>query len=218
MAVTTAPAVTAGDTAPQGTTTRLLLAGVAAGPLFLGSGLTQAFTRDGFDLRVHALSQLGLGDLGFLQVGTFLATGALLLAAGAGLRRAGSPWLGALVGLYGAGMVIAGVLRTDPAFGYPAGAPAGMPAELSTAAMLHGVGFFLAMAAWTLAAFAAAGRFARRGERGWAALCALAPVAAVAVFTVPGAGPTSVRIAAGAALQFALMGAVCAKLVRETSR
>jgi hypothetical protein len=214
-ASTAPPVVTA---RPGATTRRLLVAGVAAGPLFIGSGLAQAFTRDGFDLRVNALSQLALGDLGFLQVGTFLATGVLLLAAGEGVRRCGSTWLGVLVALHGVGMIIAGVFRTDPSYGYPAGAPAGMPAELSTAGVLHGVGFFLAMVVWTLAAFVAARRFLRHGERGWAAACALAPVAAAVLFAVPAFGPTSIRIAEAATLQFALLGAICAKLVRETSR
>lgn len=196
-----------------------LVAGVVAGPVFVGSGLTQAFTREGFDLRRNALSQLALGDLWWLQVATFLVTGVLLLAGAVGLRRAGAGvWLPRAIGAYGVGMLIAGVFRTDPSFGYPAGAPAGMPESLSRHGILHAVGFYLAMTAWTAAAAVAATRFARRGERAWATGVALAPVAAVLVFTLPGLGPVSVRIAIAATLQFALMSALCAELVSRTDR
>ena len=40
---------------PDARTSRLLQAGVVAGPLFLGLGLLQAFTVDGFDLRKNVL-------------------------------------------------------------------------------------------------------------------------------------------------------------------
>jgi hypothetical protein len=45
-------------------TARLLACGIAAGPLFLTVGLTQAFIRDGFDLSRHPLSLLSLGGWG----------------------------------------------------------------------------------------------------------------------------------------------------------
>lgn len=47
-------------------TTALLICGIVAGPLFTVVGLTQAFTRPGFDLTRHALSLLENGDLGWI--------------------------------------------------------------------------------------------------------------------------------------------------------
>jgi len=38
--------------------------GIVAGPVFLATALTQAYTRDGFDLARHPISLLSLGDLG----------------------------------------------------------------------------------------------------------------------------------------------------------
>src|SRR2546423_12738794 len=87
--------------------TRLLLAGgVVAGPLFMGVSLVQAFARPGFDLRRHAISMLSLGDLGWIQTSNFVATGLLVLALAAGVRRALHPgragtWGPLLLGAYG---------------------------------------------------------------------------------------------------------------------
>jgi|SRR5947209_1344960 len=73
------------------TTSLLLAGGVVAGPLFMGVSLVQAFTRPGFDLRRHAISMLSLGDMGWIQTSNFVATGLLVLALAAGVRRALHP-------------------------------------------------------------------------------------------------------------------------------
>ena len=62
---------------------RLLTAGIAAGPLFLGVWAMQAFTRTGFDPSRHPLSLLSLGNLGWIQIANFAVTGALYLACAA---------------------------------------------------------------------------------------------------------------------------------------
>ncbi|RQX17343.1 hypothetical protein DDE19_11520 [Micromonospora ureilytica] len=53
----------------------LLLGGVLAGPIFVSSAIVQAATRDGFDFRRHPVSVLSTGELGWIQIVTFLATG-----------------------------------------------------------------------------------------------------------------------------------------------
>ncbi|MFF8383882.1 DUF998 domain-containing protein [Streptomyces kanasensis] len=68
--------------APRG----LTAGAVVAGPLFLGAGVVQGLTRDGFDFTRHALSQLALGGPGWIQTLNFLLTGSLLLAGAAGLH------------------------------------------------------------------------------------------------------------------------------------
>ncbi len=136
-------------------TRALLGCGVAAGPVFVAVGLAQALTRDGFDLTRHALSLLSNGHLGWIQIGNFLVTGLLTITAAVGMRRVlgrgpGGTWGPWLVGVYGTGLVCAGVFRADPADGFPPGTPAGQGA-VSWHGVLHmvsfGVGFLCLIAA-----------------------------------------------------------------------
>ncbi len=69
-------------------TKRLLLGGMVGGPLFVVVGLAQALTRHGFDLTRQALSLLTLGNAGWIQIASFLVTGALAMAFATGMRRA----------------------------------------------------------------------------------------------------------------------------------
>lgn len=69
------------------TSGRLLLAGALAGPLFFASAIAQMLTREGFDITRHPISQLSTGDLGWIQILTFVLAGAGALALAAGVRR-----------------------------------------------------------------------------------------------------------------------------------
>ena len=115
----------------------LLAAGAVAAPLWTVAAVTQALTRDGFDLTRHPFSMLANGSLGWIQIINFLVVGALFIAAAAGLRRAlhgggGGIWVPRLVRVVGVGMVAAGVFVADPGDGFPAGTPAGRPANVSS--------------------------------------------------------------------------------------
>jgi hypothetical protein len=79
---------TAGEltTAPS-TTRRLLAGGALAAPLFVVSALAQAATRPGYDLTRHPVSVLSNGDLGWIQIATFLITGLLTLGYAVATRR-----------------------------------------------------------------------------------------------------------------------------------
>lgn len=69
-------------------TTRLLLGGgVVAGPLFVVVAAAQVIMREGFDLRRHPLSLLSLGELGWIQIINFIASGLLSVAFAVGMRR-----------------------------------------------------------------------------------------------------------------------------------
>jgi len=68
-------------------TENLLRCGIAAGPLYVIVGLAQVATREGFDVRRHALSLLSNGDLGWIQILNFLASGFLVIAGAKGLRK-----------------------------------------------------------------------------------------------------------------------------------
>jgi Protein of unknown function (DUF998) len=134
----------------------LLTSGMIAGPLFIIVSLILAFTREGFDLVRHPASLLALGHLGWIQIANFVVSGALFIALAIGLRRVltsgvGSRWLPILFGLVGVAMIIGGVFVPDPALGFPPGAPAGVPNEMSWHSMVHGfapiLGFLALIAA-----------------------------------------------------------------------
>lgn len=155
--------------ADQRLTPTLLLAGAAAGPLYVGVSLVQALTRDGFDVTRHPWSLLTNGNLGWIQVLNFLITGVLTIACAEGMRRAHAGNLGpVLVAGFGLGMIAAGIFTADPMDGFPRGTPAGPPASISWHGILHLVCASLGFLAMIIACFVFARRFGARGRRGWA--------------------------------------------------
>ena len=157
--------------------TRLLLVcGVVAGPLFIGVSLIQALTRQGFDLTRHAISLLLLGNLGWIQFTNFLGTGLLAVAAAIGMWRLlhpgqGGTWGSLLVGVYGVGLITAGVFTPDPQFGFPPGSPEGISSAGSGHATLHYLAFFALVLSLVAACFVFARRFASLRQWGWVAYC-----------------------------------------------
>ena len=180
---------------PMTTTARSLLRfGIIAGPFYLGLGLIQAMTREGFDLMRHPLSVLANGPGGWVQTVNFLLTGAMVVAAAIGVRRALSPKSGGVSGalvVYGLSMIAAAVFRADPIDGFPIGTPEGMPTSISTAGMLHFVFGALAFTSLGIAALLAARRF-WQGNSGLAVLSLGAGVLVLAGFfggfMLPGIG------------------------------
>lgn len=168
---------------------QLLDAGIVAGPLFLLVSFAQIPFRDGFDVTRHAFSFLLIGPGGWVQTVNFLLVGLLYIAAGKALghRLTGPTGRTAqiLATTLGVGLVVGGLYPPPPSFGYPIGAPAGAPAEMSTTATLHAAGFITGMLSVTILQFVLAGWLWRRHQRRWAAM---ALVTGVALLTVP---PTS---------------------------
>lgn len=158
---------------PADRITRSLLGyGIIAGPLYVAVSLAQALTREGFDLARHQWSLLALGDLGWIQIANFVMSGAMLVAAALGLRRAlapgsGSLWAPRLVTAFGASMMVAAAFRADPALGFPAGTPEG-PGAISTSGMVHFLAAGVGFAAIAAACFVLARRYAAAGRSGWA--------------------------------------------------
>lgn len=206
-----------------GTITRALLAcGVAGGPFFYVMAIGQILTRPGFDIRRHAISLLSLGDLGWIQNINFAVTGALTIACAMGVRRAlgggrGGTWGPALIGIFGAGTLLAGFFHADPGLGFPPGAPAGMPTSMSWHAALHEFSFITAMVAMIVASFVFSRRFASQGRRGWAAYCAasgiVCPLLVVAGMSTP--SWVGVIIACAAGVMFGFLTVLAARLLRE---
>ena len=185
----------------------LLLWGALAGPLYVILGFGQAFARQGFDLRRHALSLLSNGDLGWIQIATFLTSGALSIALAVGIRRTlrGRPagtWGAWLVGVWGACLIAAGIFVADPALGFPPGTPDGPPAAWSWHSTLHFVSAAIGFLALIAACFVFVRAFARHGERRWAAFSALTGAAFLASFAAlaSGGGNEALSLAFAAAV------------------
>lgn len=155
-------------------TTRALLGCAAvAAPLWVVVSLAQAATREGFDLTRHPLSILSNGSLGWLQITNFLVAGILTMIGAVGLRRAmsgtpGGTWTPRLIMVNGIGMVAAGVFVMDPADGFPAGTPSGMPGTLSWHSYGHMAAGSIAFTALIAACYVLGRHFSRAGKRGHA--------------------------------------------------
>lgn len=149
-------------------TTTLLGCGIAAGVLLPSLILIDGATRPGYSLWHHGASQLGTGERAWLQTANFVVGGLLLLAFAAGLRRALYGGRGAtggpiLLGAAAVGLVVAGLVPTDPALGYPSGQPTGV----TTSGLIHQVAGLALFAGLSAAAFVLARRL-REASRGWA--------------------------------------------------
>jgi hypothetical protein len=158
-------------------TRALLTCGVVAGPLFTVVGLTQAFTRPGFDLTRHALSLLENGDLGWIQISSFLLTGLLFVACAVGMRRTlrgsrGGTWGPLLIAVMGVGLIGAAFFRADPGLGFPPGTLANANA-LSWHGLGHLIVGMLSFFALIAACFVFARRFAVQRQRAWATYSAV---------------------------------------------
>jgi Protein of unknown function (DUF998) len=73
-----------------------------------------------------------------------------------------------LVGIWAIGLIGAGLFVTDPVGGYPPGTPLRIT-EYSTAGALHDAISLPAFIGLAAASFVYGRRFARRGQKGWAA-------------------------------------------------
>lgn len=204
--------------------TRVLLGcGAAAGPVYVVVGLAQALTRPGFDLSRHDLSLLSNGELGWIQITNFLVSGALVLAGAVGLRRAlgsgrGACWAPVLVGVYGLGLIGAGLFGADPALGFPPGTPPNAT-SVSWHGLLHfatgGIGFLALIAACAMLSR----RFAALQQRGWAAYSAITGVVFFAGFIgiAAGSGNSSTILGFWVAvvLAWSWLTTLSARLIRE---
>jgi hypothetical protein len=220
MTTTTHPAVAgkpstestpdAPSCAPRTRATKSLLGyGVVAGPFYVVTALAQALTREGFDPTRHEWSLLANGSLGWIQIANFILSGAMTIVFTIGLRRAlrpgrGAIWAPRLLGLYGLGLIGAGIFGADPRLGFPVGTAQG-PGTVSWHGMLHfvtaGIGFIGLIAA----CFVMASRFTTEGRRGWAWYSRLTGIVFVAAFVGVASGQGIVAI--NLAFTFAVIAA-----------
>lgn len=163
---------------------RALLAGVVGPLLFIAVFLIEGLTRSGYSAWRNFVSQLATGDWGWMQIVNFLVCGALMLCFAVGLRLAlvrGRASIAApiLFGAFGLALIVAGIFVTDPALGYPVGAPN----VHTTHGLIHGLAGLAAFTFLAAASFAMAWHFAGApASRGWAIYSALTGLLIVACF------------------------------------
>lgn len=180
----------------------LLLAGSLAGPVYVLVGAAEALVRDGFDITQHSLSLLANGEGGWIHAVMMVTTGVLCVLGAVGLalampQQSRSPAAVGGLAVFGLGVAVAGLLRADPAEGFPPGTPAGAPESLTW----HGVGHLVAGGVGFLglivACLALARWFHRRRQTGWASFSLVTGVYYFAAFggIASGAGTAAVNIA-----------------------
>lgn len=173
----------------------LLIAGAIAGPLYLALGIGQILTRDGFDMRRHALSMLSNGEFGWIQITNFLLSGVLVIAGAVGVRRALHPgragtWGPILLAGYGFGLIGAGIFCADPALGFPPGTPLA-PQPMSRDGLLHFVFGGIAFYSLIAACFVFARRFLEQRRPGWAVYSIGTGIGFFIAFAAIASGPAS---------------------------
>lgn len=146
---------------------RMFLAcGALVAPVFYFIAICQLAMRPEFDMRRLPLSYLSIGRVGWIQNLNFLTTGALALLCAVGMRRAlrrerdrRSACI--LIGLFGLGMMAAGVFNPDPLV-----ASGSLPSTSGHGA-LHTAAFMTAFASLIGACFVMARCFAREQRTAW---------------------------------------------------
>ncbi len=180
-------------------TKSLLGYGVLAGPFYVLVVLGQALTRPSFDLTHDDASLLSNGGPGWVQITNFVITGLMVIAFAIGVHRAlrtgiAATWGPRLLGLFGLGLIGAGLFVADPMNGFPAGTPAGHPTVLSLHGTLHiacaGIGFLGLVAA----CFVVARRLASDGRAQLAMFSRATGVIFLAGFFVVASGSSSIAV------------------------
>jgi hypothetical protein len=133
----------------------------------------------------------------------------------------GGTWAPLLLGVYGAGLVAAGIFVADPTLGFPPGTPNG-PGPVSWHGLLHfvagGIGFICLIAA----CFVVASHFSTDRRPGWAVYSRVTGVVFFAGFVGIAAGsgnpPPCSASGVAAIAAWAWLSALCVHLYRRVER
>ncbi len=158
--------------------TRLLLAcGVIGSLLFIIVFLIEGATRPGYSAWRHAVSQLSLGDQGWMNSINIFVCGLFLLCFAFGLRLVlqsgkASFWGPSLTLLCGVLFIIAAIFPVNPALGYPRG----VAPTYSLHGLIHALAVTIFFGCLTALCFVLGQRFVDGADwTGWALLLPNAP-------------------------------------------
>ena len=153
----------------------LLWCGVAGPILFVVAFTVEGTIRPNYDSARMFASLLSLGNQGWQQIANFLISGLLIVLFAFGLRPLvqndpASRWGPIMIGAGRTGLIGAGVFVTDPASGYPPGAPLGIGTDKppSWHGGLHLLASIVVFGGLPTACFVFARRFQSSGHRLWA--------------------------------------------------
>jgi Protein of unknown function (DUF998) len=137
-----------------------------------------------------------MGEQGWLQIANFVISGLLIVGFAFGLRRVfsngpASRWGPIMVGLVGLGLIVAGVFVTDPALGYPPGAPSGLTQNPSWHGSIHLLGALFVFGGLPVAGFIFARRFRAQGDRSWTIFSVASAVGMLAFYFAATASASS---------------------------
>jgi hypothetical membrane protein len=171
-------------------TKKLLIAGIIAGPFFIVVSLLHGLLRPGFNVVHHPASLLSVGNLGWIQIATFILTGLMYIALGVGLRRVltsgiGRRFVAPLFIVLGIAMVAGGVFTPDPSLGFPSGTPNGVPKVISWHSTIHGFAPIVGFLALVIALIILGRRFGSQGQRGWMWASIIVAVATLVLTSLP---------------------------------
>jgi hypothetical protein len=151
----------AGKNKKNNLTNTLLKCGVVAGPLYIFVGIVEMFLNPGFSITKHSLSLLSAGSLGWIHITLFIVVGLLVILGAVGIRKAikgekAGTWAPILLGLYGIGLILAGIFVPDPMKGFPPGETYG---TISTSGIMHLVAGMVGFIGLIVSCFVFARRF-----------------------------------------------------------
>jgi hypothetical membrane protein len=174
-------------------TSALLACGIIGPVLFVVVFLIEGAVRPDYDPLRHQVSLLSLGSRGSIQIASFLASGALIVAFAFGLRRVLAPGRAALGGplgiaFAGIGLIVAGLFSVQPSFGYPPGAPVGI-ADPNAGSYVHLAGALMFFIGLIVAALLFAVRYRAAARTGWAWYSAVSGVLVLLFFMASAGGP-----------------------------
>jgi hypothetical protein len=161
-------------------------------------GVIEILIRPGFDITRHDLSLMSNGNLGWIHISLFILTGLLTIAGAVGMWRVlhgsqGGTWGPLLLGLYGLGLIGAGIFIADPAHGFPPGTPADAHA-VSWHGLLHLICGAIGFIGLIAACFVFARRFFAQKQGGWAVYSVATGVIFFAAFVGIAVGSNSVGV------------------------
>jgi hypothetical membrane protein len=149
---------------------RCAWSGLAAPVIFVGVFTIEGALRPDYSAVSSYVSALSLGPRGWVQIASFLATGALLLAFGrCGELRHATVWGARLLGVIGVGILLSGPFVMDPT-----GTP---PRAMSLHGIVHQILGAIVFALMPITCFAA--RSSRNRFRAWSILAGATITAAI---------------------------------------